>query len=332
MPSEDTLIFLAIDNEFTNMDAIIKALEDFFQTKSALDSTDRFNLIFFTDKGPMYFDDFTFKWDFLLNQLRENKEKLVQPNFEGGLFIALTFILDIFKLVSGKYFRILVIKDGSVPPITKDFLVNNLIDKVKPMPAFLDVVVLGMYEDPDEDKILSMIQTSQDGLLTYATTFQEFTEAIRKEAENKKEIEVGTWEKGPDYKMDPDHAKFFENLSADLENIDQVNPEMKCTVCFKPTSPVCGTDALVNCPSCKTTFHDCCLVDWSNQSNIGIENVFRCPICFYLIKLPSFLVNDINNGQIQDFESFLEEIDQDQILRELDEKRELNLLLKELEF
>ncbi len=333
MTSEDTLVILLVDREYTSMDAIIKGIEDFFKTKSSLDVTDRFNMVFFIDKGPVYVEDFTFKWDELVNLLKEYKDRIEKPNFEGGLFLALTFILDIYKLVSGKYFRILVIKDGSVPEITKDFLVNDLIDKVKPMPAFLDVIALGMYEDPDQEKLRNMIEMSAGGNLTYATTFKEFQDALMKEAENKKEIKVGRWEKGPDYKMDPEHAAFFENLAAKLEDVDSIKPNMRCTVCFKPSSPVCGTDALVCCPACKTTFHDCCLVSWANQSNIGIEHVFRCPICFNLITLPSFLVDEISNGVVQDFESFLEEVNQDDLLRAKDAERgKLNVILKELEF
>ncbi|HME54220.1 MAG TPA: hypothetical protein VKM55_18495 [Candidatus Lokiarchaeia archaeon] len=333
MPSEDTIVFLAVDSNFTSMDAVVKALENFFKLKSSLDPSDRFNLIFFTEKGPMYVEDFTFKWDLLVQLLKDYHEGIVNPSFENGLFLALTFILDIYKLVSGKYFRILVIKDGSVPEITKDFLVNDLIDKVKPMPVFLDVLVLGMYDDPDQEKIKNMIAASQGGDLLSATTFEEFTKMLEQAATNKKEIKVGLWDKKPDYKMDPEHKEFFEKLSASLVPVEEVRSDSKCTVCFKPTSPIGGTDALVQCPACKTAFHDTCLVSWANQSNIGIDNVFRCPICFYLINLPEFLVDEINNGTSESFESFLQEIDQIEVLKAKDaEKSELNVILKELEF
>jgi hypothetical protein len=332
MPSEDTIVFLAVDSNFTSMDAIVKALENFFKTKSSLDPTDRFNLVFFTEKGPIYVEDFTFKWELLVQLLKDYHEKIVNPSFEDGLFLVLTFILDIYKLVSGKYFRILVIKDGSVPEITKDFLVNDLIDKVKPMPVFLDVLVLGMYDDPDQVKIKNMISMSQGGELVSATTFEEFNKMLEQAASTKKEIKIGLWDKKPDFKMDPEHKDFFEKLSASLVPMEQIRIDSKCTVCFKPTSPVGGTDALVQCPACKTAFHDTCLVSWANQSNIGIDNVFRCPICFNLINLPEFLVDEINNGASETFESFLQEVDQMQVLKAKDaEKSELNVILKELD-
>jgi hypothetical protein len=91
MPSEDTLVFLAVDSNFTSMDAIIKALENFFKLKSSLDPSDRFNIVFFTEKGPMYVEDFTFKWDQLVTLLKKNHDQIVNPNLESGLFIALTF-------------------------------------------------------------------------------------------------------------------------------------------------------------------------------------------------------------------------------------------------
>ncbi|MEX2681189.1 MAG: hypothetical protein Q6373_006285 [Candidatus Sigynarchaeota archaeon] len=331
MPSEDTLVFLAVDSNFTSMDAIVKAMEDFFRLKSSLDPSDRFNIIFFTDKGPMYVEDFTFKWNELVELLKKNHDQIVNPSFESGLFIALTFILDIYKLVSGKYFRILVIKDGSVPEITKDFLVTDLINKVAPMPVFLDVIVLGMYDDPDNEKIQNMINMSKGGKMLSATTFEEFQRMLREAAETKLEIKVGRWDKKPDFKMDPEHKEFFEQLSAPLEPVEHYDPGMKCTVCFKPTSPVGGTEALVRCPACRTAFHDTCLVSWANQSNIGIDNVFRCPICFYLINLPEFLIEEVNRGQYEGFESMLQEIDQDELLKAKDAGRALNVILEDRE-
>ncbi|MBD3187785.1 hypothetical protein GF325_13195 [Candidatus Bathyarchaeota archaeon] len=334
MASEDILVFLAVDKEFTSMDAIIKSLADFFQLKASKDPTDRFNVVFFLDQGPVFLEDFTFQYQLLVDKLNENKDKVAKPNLEGGLFIALTFILDIYKLVSGKYFRILVIRDASMPPITKDFLVNGLLDKVSQMPVFLDFIDVGVYQDDDEQKILNMINTSRGGELMYVTTFQELEDALKRQAE-KKEIEVGLWDKGPNFDMEYEHKRFFEDLASDLQPVEQVTGDMKCTVCFQSTSPVCGTDALVQCPACKTPFHDCCLVSWAEQSNIGIGHVFRCPICFYLIDLPEFLVQDILNGKeesYEGFESFLEEIDQDALLMERDKKRELDLVQKELDF
>lgn len=333
MPSEDTILFLAVDHKFTEMNAVAKTVGDFFKKKSSLDPTDRFNILFYTDKGPIFVEDFTFKTDFLLNLLSQCLDRIEKPVIESGMMLVLTFILNIYKLVSGKYFRILLIKDASGPEITKDDFVNKFMDDVKPMPVFLDVIVLGENNEHNLAKLQGMIDASQGGTLASATSVEDFQEIMEKQSVTKKSIKVGTWDKKPDFKMtsDADHRSFFENLAANLEPVEHLEPDMKCTVCAKPTSPVGGTEAFVRCPSCKTTFHDTCLVSWANQSNIGIENVFRCPICFYLIMLPQLLVDDVNLGHFESFESFVKEIDQDALLKQKDEKRELNVVLKDLE-
>ncbi|MHA1368383.1 MAG: hypothetical protein ACTSWN_12275 [Promethearchaeota archaeon] len=334
MPSEDTLIVCAIDRATTPIKNFINVLGNFFELKANLDPTDRFNLVIFVEKVPAHLPDFTFQWQKIIQLLHSITDRISQPSFEGGLFMALTFILDIYKLVCGKYFRIILIKDKSVPEITKDFLVNDLLTKVRPMPVFLDVICLGMDSDPDELKILDMINSSQGGNLYYVRDIAELNSLLRDQAGIKKEIKVDLWEKGPDFKVKQEYKQFYEDLAADLVPVDDVRPEMKCSICFKETSPVCNTDALVKCPSCNTLYHDCCLVSWSEQSNIGIEHVFRCPICFYLIKLPEFLVNDILNGYTDSytsFESFLQEVDQLSLLKERDEKAELDFILRELE-
>ncbi|HME51797.1 MAG TPA: hypothetical protein VKM55_06240 [Candidatus Lokiarchaeia archaeon] len=333
MPSEDTILFLAVDHKFTEMSAVAKTIGEFFKTKSSFDPTDRFNLLFYTDKGPIFVEDFTFKTDFLLNLFSQYLDRIEKPVIESGMMLVLTFILNIYKLVSGKYFRILVIKDASGPEITKDAFVNDFMDKVKPMPVFLDVISLGSNTEHDMAKLQGMINASQGGTLASAMSVEDFQEIMEKEATIKKAIKIGTWDKGPDFKMidDADHKAFFENLAANLEPVEHLEANMKCTVCAKPTSPVGGTEAFVSCPSCKTMFHDTCLVSWAKQSNIGIENVFRCPICFYLVMLPQVLVDEVSLGQFETFESYLQEIDQDALLKQKDAKRELNVVLRELE-
>jgi len=333
MPSEDTILFLAIDRKFTEMDAVAKVVGEFFKTKSKLDPTDRFNVLFYTTKGPIFVEDFTFKTDFLLNLLTQYLDKIEKPVIESGMMLALTFILNIYKLVSGKYFRILLVKDMSGPEITRDLFVNEFMDQIKPMPVFLDVITLGSNSENNTTKLQGMVDASQGGTLTTVMSVEDFEELMVKEATTKKAIKVGTWDKKPDFKItaDAEHKAFFENLAANLEPVEHLEASMKCTVCSKSTSPIGDTEALVRCPSCKTLFHDTCLVSWANQSNIGIENVFRCPICFYLIMLPQVLVDDVILGHFESFESYLQEIDQDALLKQKDAKRELNVVLQELE-
>jgi hypothetical protein len=180
MPSEDTVVFLAVDSKFTEMDAVAKAVGEFFKTKSALDPTDRFNILYYTTKGPIFVEDFTFKTDFLLKLLSQNLDKIEKPVIESGMMLVLTFILNIYKLVSGKYFRILVVKDISGPEITKDAFVNDFLSQVRPMPVFLDVISIGEQSPENAAKLQGMITSSQGGTLATATSVEDFQELMEK--------------------------------------------------------------------------------------------------------------------------------------------------------
>ena len=107
--SEDTWIFFALNRDYTDFDLMIPVIEEYMQRKQAQDPTDRFNFCAFEAHGPIYYEDFLLDTSYISRALNDVKETLAVPNLTGGIFIGLTNIIETFKLVSGKCYRIIVL-------------------------------------------------------------------------------------------------------------------------------------------------------------------------------------------------------------------------------
>jgi len=148
--SEDCLIFYALTPEITKLRQVYNIIGDFMQSKQSIDPSDRFNLIWFQDDGPNYLDHFTFDSEYILKTLKSLGKNITKANIAGGIFIAITFIIEVFKKISEKFFRLLILVDDGAYEIPDEYLpaLEELIKKVKDMPFFIDIVLIGSpYSD-----------------------------------------------------------------------------------------------------------------------------------------------------------------------------------------
>ncbi len=100
--SEDCLIFYSLTPEVTKLKQVYSSLEEFMKKKQANDLSDRFNLIVFEKDGPYYLEDFTFDSDYILKHLKSTSNDFGKSNIAGGIFIAITFIIEVYKKISEK--------------------------------------------------------------------------------------------------------------------------------------------------------------------------------------------------------------------------------------
>ena len=137
------------------MEPIYNALKHFFETKKSIDYSSRFNIILFQEDGPNYLESFTLNAENILIALKSLEPIIVKANIGGGIFVAVSFIIDVFKKVSEKTFRLIILTDSGTPIIGKLYMpvLQNLINQVKDMPFFIDIIRLNI-DDVDEDKKL----------------------------------------------------------------------------------------------------------------------------------------------------------------------------------
>jgi uncharacterized C2H2 Zn-finger protein len=141
--------------EFSDAEVIYDIIEYFFNKKKEIDYNDRFNGIVFTKRGPQYLEDFTLNPSNILKAIKLLEPHFTKANIAGGIFVAATFVAEVFKRISGKVFRLIILIDPGSSKIQEDhiFFLEDLLDKVKDLPFIMDAIAINT-SDPKEELIL----------------------------------------------------------------------------------------------------------------------------------------------------------------------------------
>jgi len=275
--SEDTLILNGFTPGETAMGSIYKGLEHFCEIKKSIDESSRFNIILFQEDGPNYLEHFTLNPENILIALKSLEPVIVKGNIGGGIFVAISFIIDVFKRISEKTFRLIILTDSGSPKISKLYMpvLENLLDQVKDMPFFIDIIRLNVDDFEEDGKLMNLVRRCNGGI--HEINDVELLYDIFEFLALKREIEVSSLIEGKNYTIPPENQPFYMNLAEIPIEIEK--PDV-CSVCFqKDDRPI------VKCPNCGVITHKACWALWTSKSSIGIPHVFRCHNCYNLIKL-----------------------------------------------
>lgn len=288
--SEDCLIFYGFTPEITKFRQVYDSIATFMKNKQFIDPSDRFNLILFLKDGPNYLDNFTFDPEYILSTLKSLSKDITATNIAGGIFIAITFIIEVYKKISEKIFRLIILLDEGAYEIPDDYLpaLEELIKKVKDMPFFIDAVLIGSPYSDQAQKLLKLTNLS-NGELYGIKNVKELEPTLNGLSE-KKYISEPSFVKQRLRMILPDNEPFYINLADDPYKVSDV---ATCSICFQRDN-----NGIVKCPSCDTVAHKVCWAQWAETSNIGITHVFRCHNCFNIIKLDKRFVHDVQVGNI----------------------------------
>jgi len=146
------MIFNALTPSISDMDLVHDALEEFIDKKKDIDYNDRFNVIVFHKDGPKYLEDFTLNEDHVMEALKQLEPDMTNANIAGGIFISATFVAEVYKKISGKVFRLIILTDEGTSRISDEhiFFIEDLLDKVRDIPFIMDIVRINI-DDPRED-------------------------------------------------------------------------------------------------------------------------------------------------------------------------------------
>jgi len=286
--SEDCLIFYGFTPEITKMRQVFSSIADFMKNKQITDPSDRFNLIVFQHDGPNYLEHFTFNQDHILNTLKSMSAAITNANIAGGIFIAITFIIEVYKKISEKIFRLLILIDEGAYDIPPEYLppIEELVKVVKDMPFFIDILRVGKPNSELSTKLMKLAKLS-NGEFYEINSIKELDPILATLSE-KKYISEPSFVKQRLHMILPDNQPFYINLADEPEIVDET---ATCSICFKSDNK-----NLVKCPSCESIAHKVCWAQWSETSNIGIPYIFRCHNCFNILKLEKSFVHDVKSG------------------------------------
>ena len=306
--SEDTVIFNALTPSITDMSKVYRVLEKFFQDKKAIDTSDRFGLVVFRDDGPDNLDEFTLEPKHILNALKTLEPELDKARIAGGIFRSLSFIIQVFKTISEKCFRVIILTDAGTHPLPKEFLtnLNEIIDNVFVFPCIIDIVRINVEDKKQNSILLSLAKRSGGNLhkIKNVDSLSFIMDILAK----KKEISSNSIVSGQKAVIHKKKQEFFENLA---EKLIFMKTEETCSICHERDKRF-----FVQCPSCLTTVHRKCFAAWAKNSNIGIHHIFRCHQCYYLVKLDEEYVQKVQKetdtkpkSRLHGFQKWLEELE-----------------------
>jgi hypothetical protein len=256
--------------------------------KQTVDPSDRFNLILFNKDGPNYLEHFTFDPNLILKTLKSLERSIVKANIASGIFIATTFIIEVFKRITEKIFRLLIIidhKTDDAPPQLMPVL-ENLIEKVEDLPFIIDVICFNEQYVNSKPNLMKLVKKSHGEF--FQVDKKSFLDIILTKVTKKKYIKSIYGQNN--LIITKENKPFFINLADDPHDFDKIS---SCSICFQRDN-----EGLVECPACRTVTHKTCWAQWAKMSSFGIPHVFRCHNCFNILKLDKDFVLDVQAGRI----------------------------------
>jgi len=286
--SEDIVIFNGLTSENTEMTIFFEALETFFKKKLSIDSSDRFNFILFEERKPHFLEDFTNDYEQLLAALKSLKSLNIKVDIASALFGAVPLFIDEYKKIGDKSFRLIIFIDSGTPTVSEFHvpIIGDLIDKIKEqMMFFIDIIGINT-EDPLEEAKITKLANKTKGDFYKIKDIYHLAESLVLLTEKKEIKSIGTLDK--DESSSEELNRFYEYFAQDPIPIDVAKT---CSVCF-----IKDKERMVKCPICGTIAHKSCWAKWAKTSHIGIPHLFRCHICYNLMKLDREFVLKVQLG------------------------------------
>ncbi|MFX1323340.1 MAG: RING finger protein [Promethearchaeota archaeon] len=300
---EDVYFYLDLTKELLKKKEIIKAIKYYIQEKNKINIKGHYSLLVFQTEGnPVFITD---KKDagIITNSIEENWKKRPkdQSFFENGLFYIFSYIAETVRKKS-KFNRIIVITD-TPSDLSEDYqeALFNLVSVIKNFPTFIDIIRISESDKRffSDDVKLNMLASDTKGGIFYIQDRKEFFDIIKKLIKTKQS--PGTFIDQPDLiKISEEDYAFYHNLAKPLKKVDKSDENLVCYFCKEELCPVCSDiyDIPSICEDCNTSFHNCCLTNYTINHNIGIPNILRCPSCDVLLRIDEDEIIEVS-GEVE---------------------------------
>jgi rubrerythrin len=287
---EDVFFYLDLTKEILKKKDIIKSIENYILKKKKVNIKGHYGLLIFQEEGNPIFITGKKDSDIIANAIDENwkSRPRTQSFFENGLFYIFSYIAEIVRKKS-KYYRIIIITD-TPSDLSEDYTsaLFNLVSKIKTFPTFLDIIRISEGDNRffKDDVKLNILASDTKGSIFYVKDKKEFSLTLDKLIKMKQFVNVFT-DKQIKTKIKKEDYDFYSHLAKKLIPSPNDVPGIKCSFCNDEICPVCAdiNDIPLQCSNCGTSFHSCCITNYTIEHNIGIPHIFRCPNCDILTKI-----------------------------------------------
>jgi hypothetical protein len=289
-PHEDVFFYLDLAKDVLKKKEVCKGIKFYIFEKNKTNIKGHYGLLIFQEEGnPIFITD---KKDssVIENAIEENwkSRPKKQSFFENGLFYIFSYIAEMIKKKSRQN-RIIIITD-TPSDLSEDYTeaLFGLVSKIKIIPTFIDIIRVSEKEERffKDDVKLNILSSDTKGGIFYLSDKKDFLSIIKK-LTNTKQIVNLFGDKSAKIKIHKEDYDFYSHLAKSLKPSHSNDVGLKCNLCHEEICPCCAdiNDTLQLCEGCGTSFHKCCVTNYTIQNNIGIPHIFRCPKCDILLKI-----------------------------------------------
>ncbi|MFX1280055.1 MAG: hypothetical protein ACFFA3_11600 [Promethearchaeota archaeon] len=283
--SEDCLIFYGFSPETKRFRKVFNQISNFVKNKIEIDPSGRFNFILYLESGPNYLDQFTLNSEHLLKTLKLLSNDIVKVNTAQGILFGLSLLIENFKKTSKRLFRLLVILDTSasnIPP-NEFSLIEKLINDFRIFPFYIDIISLETQNN-EELELLKKIANSCNGELYQIKNVDDLDPLLTTLVKKKFDMEY-LYSR---YILNRHHGETQTVYQSIADRLDAFQGQAICSICSQKDNK-----GIMQCPSCGILAHKKCWALWAINLNRVMPHIFRCPNCFYLLKLDEDFVIDV---------------------------------------
>jgi len=300
---EDIVILLEnTPKHYAKTDVVVEiesGLINMINTKLTLDKKSRFALVTFSNRHnvELNFEDFTAEafQDALYGvELASSNVANINVGLNSAFEVA---VKSMQKLVEGKQFRIIILAEGSFEG--KGTKWEELINISSKVGIIIDAIQIGISISENDNELLKTIAKRTMGYFYNCKKTSEIEATLTQLAPNK--IQAG--DDKFQSREDRDMKGLLEVIAADLITLDegvksiedlrniliQSDDQFKCGICHSNDCMFCKGPAFscgAYCPECGRFYHQHCCAGWAESQKDTPINVFKCPVCFHLLKVP----------------------------------------------
>ncbi len=267
----------------------LKTIKNFVEQKQAIDPKDRTCLAIYGNKTQMLCE-FTNDPE-AITKTFTNVDISGQGEIEEGLAFAIQQLVKEIRKIGGKVPRIFVVTDDRRSEMGERL--EKIGKLAKGLGIFIDVAHLG---NPKKDTCMKQLTKLTDGEYAYFNNEKALISAGRGYASKKQlqnESYVAKVEKKPPPLVSEVAVELRKPSLGELKDLMRGTKIEKCQICYQEKCPKCSAHFYScgrYCPSCGRPIHLHCATMWAQKSPEAGENIFRCPNCYFLLRVPRSVV------------------------------------------
>ena len=315
---EDTIILLDVSRSMlksdfnpTRLENAIETIKNFVQYKLSIDSSDKIAIVTF-GKNAKKIVPLTNEEHLLIKSLKK-----IRVSGKGNIFQGISFSLQLLikemQKIGGKISRIFIITDNKL--IEENGKIDDIIEVTKGLGIIVDACQIGREDEYRNSKIKHLTRLT-GGEFGYFNNEKALINSGNSFASKKPLRQTRDYFSGQERKK---KFPLLNEIALPLKRpsvlelkamINSRNKDFeKCQICHSMKSPVTNADLYSEgriCPSCDHPMHLSCAAMWAKGTEYE-DNVFRCPFCFFLLKIPSsaMKIAEIKQSRLKSKESNL---------------------------